>query len=384
MQQDKRYSYKQRKIFGVVATVFFVLSALFLVTGIIMDSFFSTANVPAVVIAATVIGSTFCVPVFLISFVGFVDQCFHIRRIEEHHDGDSNSYRKDSVAAFAVSLVFFVMSILGDVWYFLRWQVEYKEDSAQALIIPMCIISIMILVRGLLFFRERNTEKYIDYVDARDGRKVRTDILSACFRLVIWGVISTFVIVQADTMTKYIYKSKHGRYEKTEQDFLEKATIKVSSESLKDGVWDVSIVDADGSGENLSPQLSFDEVEGAEYYFIYMVDESANNWVHWQAKVEKTQLALGANKSEYRDDLSFLYRGPYPPTGSGEHVYTVYVYAMKGEPVVKIEGGIGFDEPFLAADLLYYDILNVSDASWNPHKYGNVLAYGYVSGTYDR
>ena len=60
----------------------------------------------------------------------------------------------------------------------------------------MCIISMMILVRGLLFFRERNMEKYIDYVDARDGRKVRTDILSACFRLVIWGVISTFVIVK--------------------------------------------------------------------------------------------------------------------------------------------------------------------------------------------
>ena len=384
MPNEKKYNHKQRKIFGIVTAVFFALSVVFLVAGFISDSVISSENIPTPVIVAIVQGCYFCIPVTLLSLVGFIDQCFNVSRMEKHHDGETNVHTRDSVVAFAIAIVIFVLSIIGDVRYFLKWQIEYREDSAQALIIPLCMVSIVILVRGLLFFRQRNTEKYIDHVDVRDGRRVRTNVLSACSRLVIWGVISALVITQAHTMTKYVYKSKHGSYEKTEYDFLGKATMNVSSGNLKDGAWDASIAYNDGVGDNLSPQLSFDEVEGAKYYYIYMIDETAGCWVHWRACVEKTKLEHGANKSEYKDDPGFLYKGPYPPVGSGEHVYTIYVFAMKNEPVVKIEGGFGFDEPDFAGDILYYDILNVSDVSCNPYKYGNVLAYGYLRGIYER
>jgi len=384
MQDDKKYNHKQRKMFGIITAVFFALSAIFLAAGFITDSFFSGDSIPAGTIVVVLLGSVFCVPVFFVSLVGFANQVFNIRRIEKHQDGETNAYSKDSVVAFAVSMLVFLLSVFGDARYFFKWLLEYREESAKALIVPLCMVSLAIFVRGLLFFRERNTEKYIDYVDVRDGRKVRINILSACFRIAIWGLISAAVIAQADTMTKYIFKSRHGGYEKTIEDFKERATIDVFSESLKDGAWDAAIADIDGGGDNLSPQLSFDEVEGAEYYYIYMVDESANSWVHWRAKVKSTQLALGANKSEHKDDPDFSYRGPYPPKGSGEHVYTIYIYAMKNEPDAKLEAGIGFDEPWLAGDNVYYDILNVSDASCNPYKYGNVLAYGFISGTYER
>ena len=219
-------------------------------------------------------------------------------------------------------------------------------------------------------------------MDARDGRRVRTDIMAACAWLIFFGIVSAVAISMADSMTEYVYKSRNGRYEKTTEDFLRGATLNVSSESLKDGVWDPAITDIEGTGQNLSPQISFDSVEGASYYVIYMVDESANNWVHWFATdVTQTALPLGLNVSAGGGDKEFLYRGPYPPKGSGEHVYTIYVYALAGEPGLMFPERPEFDEPWFAGDLLYYDYLNVSDSSCKPYKYGNVLAYGYIRGT---
>ena len=52
-----------------------------------------------------------------------------------------------------------------------------------------------------------------------------------------------------------------------------------------------------------------------------MVDESANNWVHWYAEVSEPGSDHGSNIGKYI--------GPYPPEGSGDHTYAVYVYALE-------------------------------------------------------
>jgi len=379
----EKYTHKQKKIFMIFSIVFFVLSVVFAVAGFVSDNILSTA-VPTWLIVLVVNGSFFSIPIFAISFAAFIDQSFNLRRIERHKEGESNAHSKDSVAAFIVALVVFALSMAGNVSFIIKWHIYGVMDQAMIFAVPLCFVSFVILIRGVLFLRQKNTEKYIDYADTRDGRRVRTDVLSACARLVVWGLIAAMAILQADSMTKYIYKSNHGRYDKEIEDFRRKATMNVSSESLKDGVWDYAVTDIDGVGRNQSPQLSFDKVDGAEYYVIYMVDESANNWVHWYAeKVTETELPMGANMAEYSGKQDFLYRGPYPPAGSGQHVYTVYVYALKAEPDIRHDGP-EFDEPWFAGDILYYDILNVSDSSLNPHLYGNVLAYGYVSGTVER
>ncbi len=113
-----------------------------------------------------------------------------------------------------------------------------------------------------------------------------------------------------------------------------------------------------------------------------MEDESANNWVHLYADdVHKTKLASGANQTEYDGNPSFKYVGPYPPAGSGDHTYTIYVYALKGKPDFELDAEV--DEPWLQADDLYYDHLNISKRG-DINTYGNVLAYGYISGVYSR
>ena len=243
------------------------------------------------------------------------------------------------------------------------------------------IIHIFFLVYGIIVYSQRNTEKYIDEVDIKDGRKVRISLNKAIITLIITGIVAAMGIMLANNMTKYIYKSRNGHYDKTTQEFKEKATMTITSKDLTNGVWNDQITNTD-KGDNLSPDLSFEKVDGADYYFIYMVDETANNWVHWLATdVREEDLSTGANKAEYKDDPNFSYVGPYPPVGSGDHTYTIYVYAMKGKPDSKLE--LEFDQSFFSGDYLYYDYLNISE-SGNPNVYGNVISYGYISGTYSR
>ena len=73
-----------------------------------------------------------------------------------------------------------------------------------------------------------------------------------------------------------------------------KTQFAVTSQDLKDGVWNSAISNTD-KGENASPQLSWDPVDGADSYVIYMVDTSASNWVHWKQQTRETTLASGSS-----------------------------------------------------------------------------------------
>lgn len=148
----------------------------------------------------------------------------------------------------------------------------------------------------------------------------------------------------------------------------EVVAIKVTSESLTSyGKWLTVIKSTRGNppGANLSPQLSWDKVEGASCYAIYMVDNSAGNWLHWLAKnVTENNLPLGA---ELKDSK---YEGPYPP--SGIHEYEVIVYALKAAPD-KYPGKFDNINSSVSAIEEKLDIAN--------GKSGNIIGKGSVIGT---
>ena len=339
-------------------------------------------------------------PIFVISFLLFLDSSIYLKRLKKNHfeipddkkiyDRDlsklprteqvENVYTNDSRIGGLLYLIAYLVFVAVDIYYVVKWTRLGETDSI-VLFVFMMIAHLFFLIFALYIYKQKDTTKYVDEVDIDYQRKKRISITKALTILVITSVISTMGITMAFSMTKYIYKSRNGHYDKTVEDFKENATMTVTSEDLQNGVWSDRITNTE-NGENLSPELSFDKVEGAEYYFIYMVDESANNWVHWIATdVRKEKIGTGANMKEYKNNKDFKYVGPYPPEGSGEHVYTIYVYAMKGKPDKDLE--LEFDETFLSADYMYYDYLSISK-SGNPDEYGNVLAYGYISGTYSR
>ncbi len=120
----------------------------------------------------------------------------------------------------------------------------------------------------------------------------------------------------------------------------------------------VGFYSAKPNGENQSPQLSWDAVEGAKSYAIYMYDQAAGDWIHWKfIDVTKTSLEQGESTSDYK--------GPYPPVS---HEYEIVVYALKDKADV-YDGTL--DAPCVRSDV--QNALDISNG-----EPGNILAVGSV------
>lgn len=150
-------------------------------------------------------------------------------------------------------------------------------------------------------------------------------------------------------------------------DLEELPCFALTSEDLHDGVWDAAITNTE-QGDNRSPQLSWEPVEGAESYAVCMVDESAGDWLHWkQSCISAAGLAPGAAPSD-------AYVGPYPP--SGTHTYTVYVFALRKEDP-NIIGTLDINS------IPFRDIAQSADVT-ERGDVGNMIAYGKLTGTYSQ
>ncbi|MBR5387260.1 MAG: hypothetical protein IK142_06755 [Clostridiales bacterium] len=139
-------------------------------------------------------------------------------------------------------------------------------------------------------------------------------------------------------------------------------TFELTSEDLVDGVWNPVI-----SSENVSPELSWEPVEGADSYVIYMVDVTAYFFIHWKADaVTETDLPQGWATGA-------TYVGPYPPSGV-THTYDVYVMALRGD-VDRVRGTVNATNQNFASFIRGLD----TDVDGNS---GNIISYGYLSGEY--
>ena len=78
--------------------------------------------------------------------------------------------------------------------------------------------------------------------------------------------------------------------------FIEKTVFEnilsfnVTSSNVKKGVWDEKITNTE-RGENISPELSWDAVDGAKQYVVIMIDGA---WLHMDVFTTETSLAEGA------------------------------------------------------------------------------------------
>ena len=149
--------------------------------------------------------------------------------------------------------------------------------------------------------------------------------------------------------------------------------FKVTSESLDGKYW---IDDCVFQGGNASPQLSWEPVEGATTYVIYMVDLTAANIIHWKKdSITETNLPQGWATSAFSQGETSQadYVGPNPPSGSTNQ-YNIYVFALKA-PVERVKGSIGTQALKLQD---FMDSLD-TDAEGNT---GNIVAVGRVVGYY--
>ena len=220
---------------------------------------------------------------------------------------------------------------------------------------------------SLNFMSQANRKKYVDRVDVKapgDTRKIRSDIFTSAFIFVVLSLVGIFTLMTAESMTNYIYKSKHGGYDLTMSEFIEGAAMEVTSDDLTDGVWSEELA-------HRAPQLSFEEVEGAEYYVVYMVNETDGYSAHWYIDdLNETYLAGGNDEGIYINlDKLVSYLG---------NTYSITVYAMAGKNDSDI--AVAYDESSFNPCGLYR-MLDITRYE-SPTEYGNVLAYGYISGTF--
>ena len=141
--------------------------------------------------------------------------------------------------------------------------------------------------------------------------------------------------------------------------------FELTSEDIEDGFW-VDAISSSPAGDDVSPQLSWDPVDGAGQYIIYMVDVSANYLIHWKAEgVTETHLDRGWADS--------FYFGPYPRTGL-TNTYDIYVIAIRN-PIDRLRGSLRVPNENFPLLLACLDI----DAEGNK---GNISAYGHISAQY--
>ena len=143
-------------------------------------------------------------------------------------------------------------------------------------------------------------------------------------------------------------------------------TFKVTSTSLSDGVWNDIISNTD-IGENRSPQLSWEPVEGAKVYAIYMFDTNTNGYLHWRSGgITETSLPEG-----WASPLD--YNGPHIGHGY-THNFDIYVIALKA-PVERLKGTVNGQNKKLGEFIKELD----TDTEGNT---GNIISYGKISGLY--
>ncbi|MBO4336835.1 MAG: hypothetical protein J5842_02020 [Lachnospiraceae bacterium] len=199
---------------------------------------------------------------------------------------------------------------------------------------------LVFLIRWIVMFISRNP-------DLKKRRKMAVGVLIS--------MITIWVSALASFMTAVRQYTRPPKLDKLPR-------LTVTSDDLQGGVWSRDIGARNG---NLSPSLSWTPYAGCKDYAVFMIDETAQNWLHLAGASESSAVKKG-----YFDRYSYV--GPYPP--SGTHTYTVYVFALKSPasaPRATLDtGGLKMDE-------LLQDINSSVYVEYN-----NIAAVGTLSGTY--
>ncbi len=255
-----------------------ILAALFLICMFMPEEKAADAGGLAVFIA---LAGFWSIPLLILSIVLYIDSYVYLKRLEKNHftvpdkkkdyDNDlsrvprseavENLYSGDSRIAGIISVAFLAVFIICDLLYLKTW-LPYEPDSAKALFPLLIVFHLIFLIMAIVYRNQGNTEKYVDEVDVRDRRKARVSLAGAVGTLIVLGLVAAYGVATAHSMTKYVYKSKNGSYDKELSDFWKGATMEVTSQDLHDGRCRVRITNTK-EGENTSPQLSLPQVPGA-------------------------------------------------------------------------------------------------------------------------
>ena len=365
-ESDKR---KYRKLFFIALGLFGALLLIEFLLITLQTRGGVNYKIQPLMILLSMVMEFVAVPMMLVTGFIYIRSSIYLRRqkANEVHSPNTNKHADDSKVAAILYGCAFILMAFGDFAFWYKW--HSLESDYIVLLVLLLMYQSVFVIGACVFARQSNKQRYIDDVDAMnpgENRKTRISLFTAVFVLVILCLIGGFGLMMANSMTRYVYQSRNSSHDKYEEQYVAGASIEISSADLVNGEWSYEL-------EERAPQIEFSEVESAEYYVIYMVDESLYGTEVWYVDdLHSTSLSAGSSEGTY---LGLTHHEDREP-----HVYSISVYALAGQPDTTSVIDMYDDSAFRPMDL-YYDVLNVSRRG-NPSVYGNVLAYGYMSGTY--
>ena len=117
-----------------------------------------------------------------------------------------NCYTKDSKISAVLALIVYAVFVICDLGYLNKWM-DLVED-AFVMFCMLMLFHMMFLLLAFVLWSQRNTQKYVDEVDIRNGRKVRYSIMGTIGLLIVLSMVAAFSVSTADSMTRYVYRSR--------------------------------------------------------------------------------------------------------------------------------------------------------------------------------
>ncbi|MBO6300017.1 MAG: hypothetical protein J6N53_14365 [Lachnospiraceae bacterium] len=166
------------------------------------------------------------IPLFPLSMLLYIDTVVYFKRLEKNHfeipvrkkdyeddlgrlprtEAVENCYAKDSKISAVLALVAFGIFMIADLLYLNRW--IDRVESAFVMCCMLMFFHLIFLLLAFVLWSQRDTRKYVDDVDIRNGRKVRFNVMATIGLLILLSMVAAFSVSTADSMTRYIYKSK--------------------------------------------------------------------------------------------------------------------------------------------------------------------------------
>lgn len=133
---------------------------------------------------------------------------------------------KQNIESRILFLLYMIVYLLANVWniYYIVYWYKYVDSNAIFLLCVQLILDFYWLISAIIFFRQRNIEKYGDDVEMDASRKKRTPIekgMITCAILLIFMVYEKNITV---SMSDYI---SHSRAEH-DQVYLERIQMEIS------------------------------------------------------------------------------------------------------------------------------------------------------------
>ena len=302
------------------------------------------------------------------------------------------SAQKIALSSSRGTIILFFMIFLFFLFLDIRFLIIWHNSSENKFFEFSVLLYAHLIYTFIAFilFINVKTDRILKYSSVPQAKKASIEFCGHADLFIILSLFSLATLVIISEAVRFLHLYRYDALKNSMESFKKKAYMTISSNDLQDGVWNPDIFSIDG-GAGLSPHLYFDPVEGADHYVIYMVDETGGNDGSWLAtEIHENELFTGDNLTIHADDPDYRYTGSYiyPPDKSPILV-SVYVFALRGEPLNDIstlfsEYSYNWN---IEPNKLYVNHLSLitkDDISFfvAGTRYGNVISYGYITGTY--